>query len=206
MKLILASTSKYRAAQLNQLAAEFMALAPDFDEDSAKLALVEQGASPQHLAEALAKGKAESLVDGHPNAIILGGDQLGELDGQVLGKPGSEAQAVDQLASMSGRTHRLITSVYLAVTNDRGELVEYRQHTDMTQLSMRALSRSQLEAYVRYDQPIDCAGSYKLESAGIGLFDRIDSKDSSAIQGLPLLTLSQWFSEFSIASKAFGRF
>lgn len=196
MQLILASTSVYRRAQLQQIGAVFDAVVPPFDEEKAKdLSLL-----PVELAESLAMGKAQSLVDLHPQAAILGGDQLVDFEGRIIGKAGSKAAAVDQLLAMSGKTHRLITSICLYTPQ------KTYQHTDVAEMTMRALSREQLEAYVEQDNPIDCAGSYKLECAGMGLFESINSSDFSAIQGLPLLTLNRWFGDLGLASTAFGRF
>lgn len=196
MQLILASTSVYRRAQLQQIGAVFDSVAPLFDEEQAK----DLSLAPIELAESLAMGKAQSLVDLHPRAAILGGDQLIDFDGKILGKAGNQSAAVNQLLAMSGKTHRLITSIYLYTPQ------KIYQYTDIADMTMRSFSRQQLEAYVKLDNPIDCAGSYKLECAGMGLFESIDSKDFSAIQGLPLLTLNRWFGELGLASTAFGRF
>lgn len=196
MKLILASTSPYRATQLNQIGAHFEAAAPDFDEEAAK----DLSLSPKALAEQLALGKAESLRDQFPRDAILGGDQLIAFNGQILGKPGTASAAVEQLLSLSGKTHQLMTSVYLITPN------QTYQHTDIAEMQMRNLTRAQIEAYVSADSPLDCAGSYKLECAGISLFERINSEDFSAIQGLPLITLARWFAELKIESSALGYF
>lgn len=196
MQLILASTSVYRRAQLQQIGTVFDAVAPPFDEEAAK----DLSLSPVELAESLAMGKARSLIATYPQAAILGGDQLVDFDGKIIGKAGSKAAAVDQLVAMSGKMHRLMTSIYLYTPQ------KIYQHTDIAEMTMRALSREQLDAYVEQDNPIDCAGSYKLECAGMGLFESINSSDFSAIQGLPLLTLNRWFAELRLASTAFGRF
>lgn len=196
MQLILASTSVYRRAQLEQIGAVFDSVAPNFDEEQAK----DLSLAPIALAESLAAGKARSLIAQYPQAAILGGDQLVDFNGAILGKPGSKAAAVEQLLAMSGNTHRLITSIYLHTPE------KTFRHTDIAEMTMRAFSREQLEQYVEQDNPVDCAGSYKLECAGMGLFESINSSDFSAIQGLPLLTLNRWFAELGLASTAFGRF
>jgi septum formation protein len=185
--LILASTSRYRHALLSRLAVAFTAEAPECDEDALKI--VHADATPQQLAERLALAKAVSLRTRFPAAIIIGSDQLAELDGDILGKPGTRAAALAQLERLNGRQHRLITAV--AISTPERVLT----HTDVTQLHMRALSLAQLERYVDADQPLDCAGSYKLEAAGISLFARIDSADHSAITGLPLLAVTRMLAE-----------
>jgi septum formation protein len=138
---------------------------------------------PRLLAEKLAFTKASSLVAAEPDATIIGCDQLVSFEGRIFGKPGSSTQAVDQLAAMAGRTHELITALVVV----RGP--DTFRHTDVARLRMRPLEREALERYVAVDQPIDCAGGYKLESRGIVLFDRIESDDQSAITGLPLIGL-----------------
>ena len=196
MQLILASSSRYRRAQLEQIGTHFKYVMPDYDEEANK----DLTLSPQDLAISLALGKAESLRASFPQAAILGGDQLVDFDGAILGKPGSKNAAVDQLLAMSGKTHRLITSVCLLTPN------KVFRHTDIAEMHMRSFNRAQLQAYVESDNPIDCAGSYKLERAGIGLFEGIACDDFSSIQGLPLLTLSHWFAELGLSSSVFGQF
>jgi len=177
-KLILASTSKYRAKLLERLALPFSALAPGVDES-----LFKQGAA-SHVARTLAIAKAEALVAQYPDAVIIGSDQVCALDDVILDKPGTAENAHAQLTRMSGCTHELITAV--AIT--------FRGHTDIhvdeTRLTMRQLSVEEIRRYVQHDKPLDCAGSYKVESLGIALFDRIESKDFTAIEGLPLLAVA----------------
>lgn len=177
--IVLASTSRYRRALLERLGLAFTAAAPDCDEE----ALKDPALAPQALAEHLAEAKARSLAARHPAAVIIGSDQLADLDGEILGKPGSREAAIAQLQRMSGRSHRLITAMALW---EQGRL---HRHTDVTVLHMRRLERAELERYVDADEPLDCAGSYKLERQGIALFERIDSADHSAITGLPLIAL-----------------
>ncbi len=181
--LFLASTSKYRRALLERLGVAFTAVSPACDEE----ALKDPRLMPQALAEFLAEAKAASIAVHQPQAVVIGSDQLAaiEIDGRwtILGNPGTAARAVDQLALMSGRTHVLFTAMVVA----RG--AERWRHTDVTRLTMRALDRRALERYVAADQPLDCAGAYKLECRGIALFERIDSADHTAIIGLPLIAL-----------------
>jgi septum formation protein len=132
----------------------------------------------------LAYTKASSLVNEEPDAAIIGCDQLVSFQGQIFGKPATIARAVDQLVTMAGEIHELITAL-VVISGDR----TYR-HTDVTKLQMRHLSRAAIERYVAADQPLDCAGSYKLESRGIVLFDKIETDDQTAITGLPLVALT----------------
>ncbi|MBA3697839.1 MAG: septum formation protein Maf [Planctomycetes bacterium] len=183
--LILASTSRYRRALMERLGLPFTALAPACDED----ALKDSRLAPQALAEFLAEAKATSIAQQQPDAVVIGSDQLAAVEvagaWTILGKPGTAAKAVDQLALLSGRTHVLITAMVVARGTERW------RHTDVTRLTMRRLDRAVLERYVAADQPLDCAGAYKLECRGITLFDTIDSQDASAITGLPLLALTR---------------
>jgi septum formation protein len=186
--LILASTSRYRGELLARLAVPFVAAAPDCDEEAYK----SRGFTPRELAETLALTKAESLRAVYPDAAILGGDQLAEIDGEILGKPGTEAAARAQLTRLAGRTHTLITAVAIV----HGERI--LRHTDVTRLTMRPLTADQIARYVAADAPLDCAGSYKLEQLGIALFSRIESEDHTAIVGLPLLALATLLGEIGI--------
>jgi septum formation protein len=180
-ELLLASTSRYRVALLERLGVPFRAVAPDCDEDAYK----SRGLSPESLAELLAQAKAESLLATHPGATILGSDQVAALGDELLGKPGTPEAACAQLARLAGRTHRLVTAVAIL----HGGRVH--RHSDITTLTMRALTSAQIERYVAADAPLDCAGSYKLEARGIALFSRIDSADHSAIVGLPLIAVAE---------------
>jgi septum formation protein len=189
--LVLASTSAYRRSLLKRLGIPFRRRAPLCDEGA--IQRQSSGIEPRVLAETLAMAKASSLVGEEPGSAILGCDQLVSFEGRVFGKPGTAERAVDQLASMSGRTHELITALVVI----RGD--ETFRHTDVTRLRMRPLSRDAIERYVNADRPFDCAGSYKLESRGIALFDRIESDDHSAITGLPLIALVTILRELGFA-------
>ncbi len=148
--------------------------------------------APRSLAETLALDKAESIARRYPDAIVIGSDQVAEVDGLVLDKPGTVEAAVAQLRSLSGREHRLITSIaVMCSARNVGT-----QHTNVTTLRMRSLDDDAIRRYVDADRPLDCAGSYKIESRGIALFERIDSADHTAIIGLPLIELTTilgWF-------------
>jgi septum formation protein len=178
-EIVLASTSTYRRVLLDRLGLPFRCLSPRCDEESEK----GQESDARRLAERLALAKAASLQADEPDAVIIGCDQLVSLHDRIFGKPGTVARAIEHLSTMAGRTHQLFTAL----------VVVYREriihHTDVTTLRMRSLSQAAIERYVAADQPLDCAGSYKLESQGITLFDRIETDDHTAITGLPLLAL-----------------
>lgn len=180
MKLILASTSKYRKELLGRLGIPFEAVSPVCDEES----YLARGLAPRELATTLATAKAFSLAAEFPDAAILGSDQVATIDGKILGKPGTHARAMEQLQLMSGRTHQLITAVTIAA---RGELFGF---CDITRLTMRPLTEGEISRYLEADQPLDCAGSYKLECRGITLFSAIESRDHTAIVGLPLIEVT----------------
>jgi septum formation protein len=177
--LVLASTSVYRRALLERLGVPFRWRAPLCDEESVKSGELD----PRSLAETLARAKAASLAVAEPHATVIGCDQVVSFQGRVFGKPGSVALAVEQLSAMAGRAHELVTALVVV----QGERVF--SHTDLTKLRLRRLSRVAIERYLAADQPLDCAGAYKLESRGIILFEKIESDDHTAITGLPLIAL-----------------
>lgn len=182
MKLILASQSPYRKALLEQLSLRFEAHRPEVDEEELKQT------GPTEIFELtrfLAFHKAQSLRARFPEAVILGSDQIAEVDGQRLDKPGTRERAVEQLRKLRGRTHRLVTSLVVAAPS------QVQTFTDITSLHMRALSDAEIEAYLDVDTPFDCAGAYKIERGGMALLESLKSEDPSAIQGLPILSLSQ---------------
>lgn len=179
--LVLGSTSVYRRELLARLGIPFTAAAPLCDEDSLK----DSSLAPSALALHLARAKAASLAQRWPDAHILGCDQLVEIDGQVLGKPGTAESAVRQLSRLAGSSHRLVTAFALQHP-DRS----VTEHLEIHTLHMRSLSRAEIERYVAADQPLDCAGSYKIEARGIVLFDRIEGADFTAIVGLPIIALT----------------
>jgi len=178
--LVLASTSPYRRELLARLRLPFSCEKPGVDEDAAKRTLPD----PAAVVAELARQKARAVAVRLPDAIVIGSDQGACLDGTMLDKPGTAANAIAQLTALAGRTHELRTAVAIV---HAGGLVEW---TDVTRLTMRALAREEIERYVAAEQPLDCAGSHKIEGLGIALFERIESEDQTAIQGLPLLRLA----------------
>jgi septum formation protein len=188
VEIILASTSIYRRELLSRLLPEFHCVAPGVDEHR----FHSQGMSPDETAVRLAYEKSRAVAVRFPDAIVIGSDQLVDLDQQILGKPGSESSAVMQLLSMSGRTHRLLTAV--CILSPRKQV----QFVNTTTLTMRSLLTAEAECYVRRDQPLDCAGSYRIESLGISLFEKIETADFTAIMGLPLMQLSLVLRDFGV--------
>ena len=178
--LVLASTSPYRKKLMEQLHIPFVTAKPLADEEKLKLA---SQVSLTDLPLFLAQKKAESLIAQYPQHVIIGSDQMGVLAGEPLNKPGTKDKAIEQLLKMESKTHTLITamSVY-----DRGQ---WYHHVDTTHLHMKPLSREQIVRYVDLDNPVDCAGSYKMESLGVALFKKIETQDHTAIVGLPLMGL-----------------
>lgn len=186
-KLILASTSKYRKELLERFHTPFEAHKPLADEEALKHDWLKRHPTfkPRELAEALAQAKAESLSDQHPNALIIGSDQLVDLDGEILGKRPDFQSACAQLELLSGRSHQLITAVALAQAGHKTRIF-----TDVTTVSFRKLSREEIQRYVEIEKPYDCAGTYKIEGLGVRLIQELQTKDPTAIVGLPLIQLS----------------
>jgi len=178
--LILASTSKYRGGLLSRLTTAFSQVAPDFDETP------EPDEIPLLLARRLAAGKANSVADKHPEALVIGSDQVASLQGSILGKPGTHENAVEQLKSFSGKCVDFYTSVALIRKSDN-TLIE---HTDHTRVCFRELSDELIDGYLKKETPYDCAGSFKSEGLGVVLFDHIDANDPTGLIGLPLIWLA----------------
>ena len=175
-RLILASTSVYRRDLLARLRLPFDVGPPRHR----RIPLA--GEAPPALAQRLAEAKATAVAAQHPRAWVIGSDQVAELDGQALGKPGGREAAIAQLAAMSGRAVQFRTGVCLARagTASRGAL-------DTTTVHFRTLDADEIARYVDAEQPYDCAGSFKSEGLGIVLFDAIESRDPTALVGLPLI-------------------
>lgn len=190
--LILASSSRYRQALLHRLQLPFTAISPDIDET------VIAGETPTQLVERLSIAKAQAILNQHPDAIVIGSDQVSVNAGKILGKPGSIDNAVAQLRAASGKTVQFLTGLAvlkntqknIQKNTDNNTQVFYKLVT--TTVHFRDLSDTEITAYIAADQPLDCAGSFKSESLGITLFDRIESNDPTALEGLPLIQLSHF--------------
>lgn len=190
LQILLASSSRYRRELLGRLLPRFDSVSPDVDEH----AFHALEPTPDRLAQRLATEKTLAVFRRFPDAIVIGSDQLADLNGQVLGKPGTVSAAVDQLLSMSGKIHRLLTAVCIAAPGR--PLISIM---DETRLAMRSLTSDEALRYIERDQPLDCAGSYKIESLGISLFEKIETADFTAIMGLPLIQVSQSLRELGVA-------
>ncbi len=177
--LVLASTSPYRRELLQRLRIPFEVCAPEVDEQG------RVGESPPALARRLALAKARAIAQRKPQALVIGSDQVAELDGEALGKPGSHANALAQLRRMSGRVVCFHTAVAL-VCEQSGFAA---QDLAPARVRFRSLSERMIERYLAAEQPYDCAGSAKAESLGIALLESIESDDPTALIGLPLIRL-----------------
>lgn len=176
MRLLLASTSPYRKAQLQRLGLTFAQGAPNVDEDT----LMRSGQDPETIALSLARAKAEALAS--DDSFVLGGDQLVALGDDILGKPGSAEAAKAQLSRLAGRTHRLISAFALRAPNG-----DVDANVHVHEMTLRALSDEEISRYVDADSPLDCCGAYRIEALGISIFESIRGDDPSAIEGLPLM-------------------
>ena len=193
--LILASTSRYRRALLMQLGLPFDVAAPGVDETPLA------GELPAATALRLSEAKARAVAARHAKALVIGADQVADLEGQPVGKPGDHANAVAQLRLLSGRTVVFHTGVALC---DAASGRCASRLVDVTSV-FRRLSDSEIESYLWREQPYDCAGSVRSEALGIALFERIESDDPTALIGLPLIQLSRMLAAAGVAVLAAPR-
>lgn len=178
--VILASSSRYRRGLLDRFLDEFETVVPGVDESAVA------GQDPQELAAALARRKAEAVSSHYRDALIIGADQLAVLDGEVIGKPGDHTRAVEQLLAASGKTLHFLTAVCVLDPVGRRRY----EHIDHTEVRFRKFDLRQVEAYLRHDEPYDCAGSFKVEGAGFVLFRSVSTEDPTALIGLPMIWLA----------------
>lgn len=177
-RLILASTSRYRREMLARLGLPFETAAPNTDESA------RPGEAPAELAARLADAKARAIQAA--DAVVIGSDQVASLDGERLRKPGDHATALRQLSAAQGKTVLFHTAVTVL---DTGSGKSW-SHVDLTEVRFARLGTAELDRYLRIEQPYDCAGSFKSEGLGVVLFDRIESRDPTALIGLPLIWLA----------------
>jgi septum formation protein len=188
LPLILASTSAYRRELLARLGLAFEICAPGVDET----ALPHE--RPADLAMRLALAKAQAVADLHPGAVVIGSDQVADLNGEALGKPGNHERAVAQLRKQSGQSVVFQTAVAV-VCLER----QYAQCELATvKVRFRSISEAEIEAYLRAEPAYDCAGSAKSEGLGITLLERIDSDDPTSLIGLPLMRTCALLRELGI--------
>lgn len=180
LEIVLASSSRYRRSLLDRLLDEYEVLAPEVDERR------QPGEAPRDLAARLAREKAEAVSVRRRRSLVIGADQVAVLGDQVLGKPGDHQSAVEQLLAASGKSVHFLTAVCLL------DPVEKRrhEHLDQTVVSFRRFDRRLAENYLRHDKPYDCAGSFRVEGAGVVLFDSVRSEDPTALIGLPMIWLA----------------
>ena len=179
-RLVLASTSRYRAELLARLRLPFDSVRPEVDETPLP------GEPPASLALRLAAAKAGAIAALHADAVVIGSDQVASCDGRTLGKPGTREAAIAQLQAMSGREAVFLTAVAVAVPGGRIETA-----LDTTTVRFRPLTDDGIARYVDAERPLDCAGSFKCEGLGIALFEAIESRDPTALVGLPLIATTR---------------
>ncbi len=186
--IVLGSTSRYRAELLRRLLPDFEQAAPGTDETP------QPDEPPAARALRLAIAKAEAVAREHPGALVIGSDQVAELDGLILDKPGNAEHARAQLAASSGREVHFHTALCLLDTRNGRR----HTHVDHTRVRFRELDAAEITRYVEREQPLDCAGSFKCEGLGISLFEAIDNCDPSALIGLPLIALARLLREAGV--------
>ena len=175
--IVLASSSHYRRGLLERFLQQYEAVSPNVDESN------DLGLEPEALARHLARKKAEAVAVNARDSLIIGADQLAVLNHQVLGKPGDHQRAVEQLLAASGHVVTFFTAVCILDPIGRARY----EHTDRTTVQFREFDRRLAEAYLRLDEPYDCAGSFKLEGAGFVLFESVKTDDPTALVGLPMI-------------------
>ncbi|MBF0144631.1 MAG: septum formation inhibitor Maf [Magnetococcales bacterium] len=186
-RIVLASTSVYRRTLLARLGLDFDVIRPDVIEDP----LPDE--DPRDLVLRLAEAKARSVGRDHPDAIIIGSDQVAVLDRRIIGKPGTIDHALTQLRRASGRTVLFLTGVCCLRWPD-----ECQVDVVTAEVTFRPLDEGRIRRYVARDMPLDCAGSFKSEGLGITLFERITGDDPTALMGLPLIRLSRMLEHVGI--------
>ena len=186
--LILGSTSRYRRELLERLRIPFDVVSPDVEETPLA------GEAPHALATRLALAKAKAVAALYPHAVVIGSDQVADLHGEPLGKPGNHERAVRQLQRMRGQTVVFQTAVSVVCMDSQFEKTELAQ----IKVRFRDLSNSEIEAYLRAEEPYDCAGSAKSEGLGIALLDAIENDDPTALIGLPMIRTARLLREAGI--------
>lgn len=186
--LVLGSTSRYRRELLSRLRLPFEVASPEVDETPLP------GEAPRSLALRLALAKARAVAQRFPRAVVIGSDQVADLDGEPLGKPGDHARATDQLRRMRGRTVVFQTAVAVVCAETGFEELDIAP----VQVRFRQLDDAEIEAYLQAEQPYDCAGSAKSEALGIALLESIHNDDPTALVGLPLIRTCRMISAAGI--------
>lgn len=188
MDIILASTSPYRKRLLERLQIPFRCLPPDVQETR------QPGEQPAAMALRLALAKARNIAERHPQAFVIGSDQVASIGDSVMGKPGNRLAAHEQLRASSGREVQFHTGLALV---SRSLNMEWF-HVEPFSVHFRLLSDRVIGDYLRREQPYDCAGSFKCEGLGIALFERMEGLDPTSLEGLPLIALTGLLAEAGI--------
>ncbi|HEY2590344.1 MAG TPA: Maf family protein [Steroidobacteraceae bacterium] len=186
--VILASTSPYRRMLLERLGVPFSTESPGVDEAEIS------GEAPPERARRLAAAKAHAVALRHPEAVVIGSDQVAAAGELILEKPATLARARGQLAALSGAEARFYTACAILAPAGSGAA-----HLDETRVVFRKLSAEEIERYVARERPLDCAGGFKAESLGVALFERIESSDPTALIGLPLIFVAAALRRFGHA-------
>ena len=188
-QLVLASTSPYRKQLLQQLGLPFVTASPLYFEE------LDQEVAPELLVKHLALHKAESLRKHFPEAVIIGADQVFvDPRRRIHGKPGTPERAVEQLKAMAGRSHTFYTGIAVCGGPEEAVATDF----DTFSVTLRDLSDEQIRSYVERENPVDCAGSFKIEGLGITLMDHLDGRDYTTLIGLPLIKLTRMLEQFDI--------
>ncbi|HEX7348771.1 MAG TPA: nucleoside triphosphate pyrophosphatase [Rhodanobacteraceae bacterium] len=179
--IVLASTSRYRAELLRRIVPTFAQVAPAADEAPLP------SETPAARATRLAEAKARAVVASQPDALVIGSDQVAALGTMVLHKPGTTTSAREQLRASSGNT----VDFYTGLCVIDGSTGHAASHLDHTRAVFRVLNDGEIDRYIALEHPLDCAGSFKCEGAGVALFERIETTDPTALIGLPLIALAR---------------
>ncbi len=188
-KIILASTSISRKQQLQRLNISFATVSPNVNEDDLK----DKGLDHTQLSRELSLLKTRSISTLYDEAIVIGGDTIASFNGVILSKPKTKEKGFEQLKMLAGKEHKLITSV--AIKADGQEYV----HTCVANMKMRNITDEQILRYIEVDEPLYSCGSYRLDALGISLFQCIDSKDYTAIIGIPLMWTAKTLTEIGVS-------
>ena len=187
-RLVLASGSPYRKRLLQRLDLAFECIAPEVDESPLP------GEGPEAMVLRLSEAKARSLAARFPDALIIGSDQAGAIDGRILGKPGSVERACEQLQAISGREVRFLTGLCVLEASTGRSL----SSVETCIVRLRELGAAAIRDYVHRELPLDCAGSFKAEGLGVALFRSVHLEDPAVLEGLPLIRLVQFLEEFGV--------
>ena len=190
-RIILASSSEYKANALRKLKIDFEQIDPDINE------ALHDGEHPRQACQRLALSKAGIVAENNPGAVIIGADQIGICKQNILTKTSKKERAVAQLLSMNGGLCHFYTAIAVAKNNGASG-VQTEVMCDTTKVQLRKLNKRAIQTYVELDNPISCAGSFKAESLGIALFEKIETTDPSALIGLPLIGVTTLLKNFNV--------